>query len=175
VTFFSRVGDVWRVIVGKPTRGMLESQNDLVGAKSRSAALEMELREAKDTLETQRRRIEELEVNHQLNSSDHIETLLREAAAPLSQLRMQASLMDSGKEIAAAGVMVLASRLSDVLENVGMEPIGSTGDQIPYDSTMCEALSADSSFAEQEPVMVRFIGYRYKGVLLRKALVERST
>jgi molecular chaperone GrpE (heat shock protein) len=69
--------------------------------------------------------------------------------------------------------MALARQLTEAIEMAGLEPIAEFGKEVSFDPHMYEPLAADRSFSAGESVVVRFVGYRYKGRILRKALVER--
>ena len=92
---------------------------------------------------------------------------------PLSQLRMQHFLMEAGKDIPSRNIMVLVKQLAEVVEKAGLEPISRSGEEILFDTRIAEPLAADTAFAEGEVVVTKFNGYRYRGRIIRKALVAK--
>jgi molecular chaperone GrpE (heat shock protein) len=103
-----------------------------------------------------------------------MEQLLSELATPIAQIMTQAHLVDVGKEsVAAVDVIVLVKRMVRVLEDHGMKLEGQVGDVVPFDPDQHEPLSAEVSIVRGEQVVVRFRGISHKGVLLRKAGIEK--
>jgi len=80
--------------------------------------------------------------------------------------------MAVGREISGRSVMALANQMIAVLENHGLEPIGVTGEQVAFDPATCQALSAETAFQAGAIVTIRYVGYRYNGRVLRRALVD---
>jgi hypothetical protein len=64
-------------------------------------------------------------------------------------------------------------RMVRVLEDHGMKLEGQVGDVVPFDPDQHEPLSAEVSIVRGEQVVVRFRGISHKGVLLRKAGIEK--
>jgi molecular chaperone GrpE (heat shock protein) len=103
-----------------------------------------------------------------------MEQLLSELATPITQIMTQAHLVDVDKEtVATRDVIVLVKRMVRVLEDHGMELEGQVGDVVPFDPDQHESLSAEVSPIRGERVVVRFRGVSYKGVLLRKAGIDK--
>jgi molecular chaperone GrpE (heat shock protein) len=142
------------------------------------AATRIELQEARAALATERARIVALEqaqaaqVRDQVES--HLEALFTALAAPLSQLRLQAALLEAGTAVAAADVMALARRCIGEIERAGLEPIGVTGEVIQFAPESAQPLTEGGRLTPGDRVRVRFVGYRYHGRVLRKALVEHE-
>lgn len=174
MTVFDRFINAWLVFTGKPSAEARAAADELISLKSELARLRLDLREAHETVNALRERLQELESHTIRHSSDGMDGLFGTIAAPLSQLRLQDSLMEAGKEISSTSVMTLARHLMNAIETAGLEPIGSCGEEILFDPEQCGPLSADSSFSSGEPVVVRFVGYRYNGRVIRKALVEEA-
>ena len=169
-----RFDAAWSALLGKPTKETLKARQELVSMRRELAGVRLDLRGARETLADLRSRLEELESDHdEYAPDDRFQDLLEELAAPLSQLGMQYSLMEAGKDIAAKNIMVLVKQLSEITEKAGLEPISRAGEEIVFDTRIAEPLAADTAFAEGEVVVTKFNGYRYRGRIVRKALVAK--
>ncbi len=103
------------------------------------------------------------------------ERMVTDAATPLTQLMTQAHLLEvTGKPVQAADVLSVAKRLMRVFENEGVGWEGTVGATLLFDSDRHEPLGTDGDLVSGEPVMVRFVGVRYREQVLRKARVERA-
>lgn len=169
-----RIGQAWRVLLGKPTISEMDAQQEIVSLRRQLGEAALELHESAQMLTFQKSRLDDLQSATHCCETDPLEKRVEDLAAPLSQLRMQGSLLQSGKDISGRSVMALASKLADLLEEAVLEPIGTTGQEVDYDPQFCEQLSAAAGLADGETVTVKFVGYRYKGRLIRKALVDRK-
>ncbi len=167
-----RIIDAWLALIGKPSAEVRAAADEIASLNSDVARLNLDLRDAQETVSALREKLSELESHASQCSSDGLEGLFGKLAAPLSQMRLQDSLIATGKEVSGASVMALARQLMNAIESAGLEPIGACGEEIPFDSERCGPLSAYRSFSPGEPVVVRFIGYQYNGRVVRKALVE---
>jgi molecular chaperone GrpE (heat shock protein) len=174
MNLLNRLSDAWAAFMGRPTSQVRDLTDEMVSINRELAETRLELADARRALNLCRRRIEDAEANAGHSSADPLENLFLDLASFLSQLKMLAALMDSGSEIIGNSVMALVRQLIDAVEKAGMEPIAACGKEIPFDPRACEAMAADISFLPEEPVVVRFVGYRYKGRIIRKALVERN-
>lgn len=101
-----------------------------------------------------------------------VERLLADAGAPVAQLHTQSHLLEQGRPVQARDVMAVARRLMRVLEDHGLAPESSVGARVPFDPDRHEPLSAATAIRPGRPVVVRFVGMRYRDKLLRKAGVE---
>ncbi len=170
---FDRLADAWCALLGRPSVETQAVREELVAVKRELAVIKLDLHDATESLALCRARIEENDVEAVHRMNDPLEDLFIDLAPALSQLRMQAALMESGRDISAASVMALARQLAKAVEMSGLEPIAAFGKEVSFDPHVCEPLAADLSFSPGEAVVVRLIGYRYKGHIIRKALVER--
>jgi molecular chaperone GrpE (heat shock protein) len=170
---FTRLADAWCALLGKPSTEAQAMHEELVAIKRELAVIRLDLHDANEALALCRTRIEENGVDAAHRITDPLEDLFTDLAPPLSQLRMQAALLESGRDISAGSVMALARQLAEAVEMAGLEPIAAFGKEVSFDPHTCEPLAADLSFSPGETVVVRFIGYRYRGHIIRKALVER--
>lgn len=167
-----RLSDVWSAVRGKPTSGEHAVQAQVVSLRKRLSELGLELAEARDMLAAQQSRLEELADAEDDEPTEVLGALVSRIAAPLSQLRMQASLLESGKEISGRSVMALAAQVVGALESAGLEPIGAAGQEIPFDPQTCEPMASGRAFRPGDLVLVRFVGYVYQGAVVRKAIVD---
>jgi len=172
MTIRVRLSDMWSAVHGKPTSGEHAVQAHVVSLRKELGEVGLELAEARDLLAVQRSRLEELASAEKNEPTGALAGLFGSLAAPLSQLRMQASLLESGKEISGRSVMALAAQLADLLESAGLEPIGSTGKETPFDPQTCEPMVSGTTYQIGAAVLVRFIGYAYRGTVVRKAIVD---
>jgi molecular chaperone GrpE (heat shock protein) len=170
---FSRLADAWAALLGRPSVETQAVRDELVSVKRELAAIKLDLHEAREALALFRSRISERDDEDAHSLNDALEDLFTGIAPALSQLRMQAALMASGRDITASSVMALARQLMEAVQTAGLEPIAEFGKEVSFDPHMYEPLAADLSFSNGERVVVRFVGFRYKGRILRKALVER--
>ncbi len=169
-----RLSDVWAAVRGKPTSGEHAVQAHVVSLKKEIGELGLELAESREILVAQRSRLEEITSRENNRPAEDLKDLFTGLAAPLSQLRMQASLLETGKDITGRSVMALAGQVAALLESAGLEPVGVTGQEIPFDPQTCEPMASGGSFQPGEAVLVRFIGYTYQGPVVRKAIVDRT-
>jgi molecular chaperone GrpE (heat shock protein) len=174
VTFFTRLRNAWGALTGKPSEESLSMAPDVASVKRELAEIQLDLMDARKLLSVQRSTIDELRASLDSGIDHNLERLFREIATPLSQLRMQEALLESGTQVSGASVMALARQVAERVERSGLEPIGSFGETVDFDPQSCEPLSADSSLSWGEEVVIRFIGYRYGGRVVRKAMVERN-
>jgi len=169
-----RLYDAWKVLWARPSSGESAAQEELLDLRRRMAEHSLELQDARSALAALRSRLEGLEKETRVNGDNPLHELFENIAAPVSQLRMQRHMLDSGSSISGRSVMALAGQVVGFVEKVGLQPVGNTGEEIPYDPQTAEPLSRDSFPTRGEAVIVRFVGYRYQGKVLRKALVERK-
>lgn len=175
----SRIAAAWRALAGRRAAGSeAESDDEAVALRRDLAAAQLELQEARSALESERKRLaaaregEAAAVREGVESQ--IEELLTRLAAPLSQLRMQEALLGAGKPVAAGDVMSVARSLAGAVEDAGLEPIGTPGGALTFDPETARPLQADAAIGPGDETVVRFIGYRYHGRVIRKALVEKG-
>jgi molecular chaperone GrpE (heat shock protein) len=168
-----RLVNAWAALRGRPPAEARELRRELLVLQREFAEVRLELVDSRQAMNLFRKRIEDMGSDTSVPVDDTLEALLEDLVSPLSQLRMQAALLESGRQISGGSVMALARQLVEALENAGLEPLGAFGREIPFDPQTCDPLAADMVFHPGETVVTRFIGYRYRGRILRKALVER--
>lgn len=167
-----RFEDLWRALTGKPTRGEATALEEIGELRTRVHRLVQETNELRELTAIQRSRIDQLEAARVATPPDRLEALFDSVAAHLSQLRLQGHLMERGREISGRSVMALASHVVEAIENLGLERIGTPGEEIPFDPTTCRPINAGVSFESGQLVVVKFVGYRYNGNIVHKALVD---
>lgn len=167
-----RFEDLWRALTGKPTRGEAAALEEIAELRSRVDRLTQETRELRELTAIQRSRIDQLEAARVAAPPDRLEALFESVAAHLSQLRLQGHLMERGREITGRSVMALASHVIEAIESLGLEPIGTPGEEIPFDPATCRPINAGASFQPGQLVAVKFVGYRCKNNIVHKALVD---
>lgn len=175
MSMMNRLGDAWRALLGRRSPREFAATDEASALKRRLGSIEMELNEARETAAVQRLRLEQLESVCSADAGNSLEQLFADLAAPVSQLRMQASLMARGREVSGRSVMALASQVAETLENHGLEPIGVTGEELAFDPAICQPLNAGVTFGPGHAVLIKFIGYRYNGRILRRALVDSAS
>ena len=179
MTVLRRLVDAWRALLTGPPEKPCQEDDDVAVALRRDLAeAQLQLQEARDSLAVERKRLAAVEQAKASEVADGVaaqmEALLERLAAPLSQLRMQDALLEAGTDVAARDVMALVRTLARVVEDAGLEPIGEAGSVMPFDPDVAQPLGAAGDLAAGDEVQIKFIGYRYQGKVIRKALVERS-
>ena len=168
----NRLTDAWRALLGKPSKRESAMKEEMLTLRRRLEAMDLELKEAGETVAVQRLRLHKLDSTPSADADNLLEGVFGDVAAPLSQLRMQASLMAQGRDVSARSVMALASQVVETLEDHGLEPIGVTGEEAAFDPATCQGLKAGATFAPGHAITIKFVGYRYNGRVLRRALVD---
>jgi molecular chaperone GrpE (heat shock protein) len=106
---------------------------------------------------------------------DKIERLMIGAAAPVAQLLTQAHLLEAeGRPVQAKEVLTIAKRLVRLLEDEGLYTEGHVGESVNFDPNRHEPMGGDASIAPGQAGVIRFVGLRYRGNLVRKAGVEKA-
>jgi molecular chaperone GrpE (heat shock protein) len=165
---------IWNILRGRPTAAETAIQEHSVQLGRQLAEIQLDLMHTNDQLERCRSRLVELEGLLGQAVSSGADDLLRDLASPVSQLRTQAAMLESGADVTGRSVMALARQVISRLESAGLEPIGSVGEQCVFDPETCEALRAEDAMNPGEPAVIRFVGYRCGDGVVRRALVERS-
>lgn len=174
MTAWQRIKEAWRVLWGKSSVETLAAMQEITVLKERLAKLSSHLAQTELTLNQQATRIRELEHIVTTPQRDRLEEILRELVGPLSQLRLQAFLLEKGGDISSRSIMALARQVMERLERTGLEVIGAVGEEVSFDPQMYEPLNNEISFIQGDRVVIRFVGYRYQGAIMRRALVEKA-
>jgi molecular chaperone GrpE (heat shock protein) len=147
---------------------------DSTGSPSELRRLQLEVAERDRTITTLRGDVDRLTANQlrQINDAidSRLETVFSDTASVISQLLMQADLIENGAtQVPAKDVLRLARRLIRALEDAGIELQGSVGQRMVFDPNLHEALSTDEVIKRGQDVIVRLVGVAYKGRVLRKS------
>jgi molecular chaperone GrpE (heat shock protein) len=101
------------------------------------------------------------------------ERLCSEAGGPIAQLLTQAHLLEvEGKAVQARDVLAVARRLVRVLQDQGLELLGTVGEETAFDPNRHAPLGNDTTLSPGQKVRVRFVGVLLRGKVVRKAGVE---
>lgn len=173
-----RLAAAWRAMVSSATTPEAMPEEPTLALQRDLAATRLDLQETQTVLATERAHSAALEKAQatlvQEGIASRLEALFTDLAAPLSQLRLQAALLDAGTAVATADVMALARRCIAIVERAGLEPIGTTGEVVPFDPETAQLLGEGVPLAPGDTVRIRIVGYRYHLRVLRKAFVERE-
>ena len=165
-----RLSTAWRALVCPAPPPAAMDDEPAVALRRDLAATRLALQEAQAALATERARLAALEQAQAAQVRDRVasqlEALFATLAAPLSQLRLQAALLDVGTAVAATDVMALARRCMAEIECAGLEPIGATGEVVQFDPALAQPLTERAQIGPGDTVRVRFVGYRYHGRVL---------
>ncbi|MEW6348410.1 MAG: hypothetical protein AB1646_05075 [Thermodesulfobacteriota bacterium] len=167
-----RLVHAWKGLTGQADREIQANIREILSMRSRLAATEIELHKRSVLVSSQKSKLEAIEASRTDSTAAIAEDLFVALAAPLSQLRMQAWLMGSGKEISGRSVMALAAQIASLVQRAGLEPVGEPGERIRFDPELHQPLSAQERIECGASAVVRFPGYRYRGRILRRALVQ---
>ena len=178
MSLVQRLAAAWRALVSPSALPAPMPEDPTLMLQRDLAAIRLDLQETQAALVAERARTAALDKAQatlvQEGITAHLEALFIDLAAPLSQLRLQAALLDAGTAVAAADVMALARRCIAVVERAGLEPIGTTGEVMPFDPETAQALGEGVQIAPGDTIRIRIAGYRYHHRVLRKAFVEQE-
>ncbi len=169
-----RFSAAWKGFTGEAAQLIRACREEILSLKRQLAESELELQESKTVISGQRAVIEDFAAARTTPVAHPLEDLFQHLAAPLSQLRTQAFLIDSGKDISGQSVMTLAGQFATLVEKAGLEPVGKVGERVKYDPVLHQPLSAQASILDSEVVTVKFIGYRCNGRVIRRSLVQKD-
>lgn len=146
------------------------------GGAVRAVSLEMDLQDRDQQIERMRR---EFELERQRAEAQatgageaELEALVKRLAGPLSNLAVLRHRHESGQEVQLPDLFKLCERFEQELADRGLERIGQVGAETGFDPSVHQRLSGGDT-GEGDPVCVRFIGYRFSGKVLAKAMVTR--
>jgi rRNA-processing protein FCF1 len=81
-------------------------------------------------------------------------------------------MVEKNPDISAKDIIGFFSPLQQGVEGLGFVPIGRIGEGVIYNSEEHQPAGTEG-FKEGESVKIKYIGYRYKGKVLKKAMVGR--
>lgn len=180
MSFLHRLKAAWQALWFPHAKAMPESDDEeLLSLRRDLAGVRLELQEARDALAGERGRRKAHEEGQATMIKEGLQTYLEDVfcrlAAPLSQLRLQEALLESGVPVPSQDIMTLARQVAEAIKQAGLDPIGAPNTVMRFDPEAAQPLTENASFPPGEKVIVKFIGYRYQGQVLRKALVEKGT
>jgi molecular chaperone GrpE (heat shock protein) len=178
--FLKRLSSAWKAFCsasGDDSEATGENE-EVISLRCDLATLKLDLEKAHLSLSSTKRQIDDIELRQRVIAVQEAESRLDEMfanlAAPLSQLRMQQTLMESGRNISSQSVMALARQFADAVESMGLLPIGRIGETIEYDPQRFHPLSSEVVMKPGDRAVVRIIGYEREGRIIRKAFVEKE-
>ena len=148
------------------------TQNEIQSLRLELDEREKQVSQLKTELERQRR---EFEIRQQAGLQSGMTQLLTDLAAPLTQLRTQAHLVDvEHRTLSARDVLTVTRRLARSLEDYGLQLDDEIGAQAAFDPNLHEPLASAAALQAGQAVIVRFSRVSLNGKILRKAGVEAA-
>lgn len=143
--------------------------------RARVSALQMDLEDRDRLIQTMRQEYAALQAARDQTAAgagqEQLERLFKRLAGPMSNLAALAELSDSGKDVPAADLVSLFRTLEKEAARAGMERIGESGTDVPFDTAMHQRMSGGSVHAGTA-VTIRMPGYRMGDRILIKAMVS---
>jgi molecular chaperone GrpE (heat shock protein) len=141
------------------------------------AALRLDLQASEQKIQTLRQEVERLQSRQEQILQETValklETLMKDLAAPASQILTQADLLENqGKAVQARDVLTVARRMVRALERAGVTFVEPVGQQVAFDPNQHTPISASTPLQAGQPAVVRFAGVSFQGKLITKAIVE---
>ena len=147
------------------------------GDYARVATLEMDVKERDERIERLQREFALERRRAETASSGAvdagIEELARKAAGLFANLRAMCARHERGDEVRAGDVLKVAARIETLFAERGLEPLGEVDAEVPFDSRLHQRMSG-GDVSDGDPVRVRFVGYRFSGKIVAKAMVSRT-
>lgn len=100
-----------------------------------------------------------------------LEGLARQLATPLAQLGAMRAVLDTGREVRLEDIFKMIEKFENTLIKSGVTRIGAVGAVTAFDSRLHHCLSGPE-LQENNPVVIRFSGYRHGETILLKAMVN---
>ncbi len=152
-------------------------ETGLLDLQRENQSLRLSLKEKEESLQRLKGEVERLRAgqSQQLNENltARLAGLFGDVAAPASQLRTQADLLEKqGKPVQARDVLSVAQRLLRALERHGLAFDGQVGAETIFDPNQHTPLQSTGALQPGQPVRIRFSGVTYQGRRLYKAIVE---
>lgn len=147
--------------------------------RSRIRELELELEEARATLERLRDQVardrdEATEREHRAVDAA-VRELLASLAPAVTQLNTQGYLIErEGRPVRAGDVLQVVARLSRALEDAGLRVHDDVGERVAFDPALHEPLDAADALQPGDAALVRFAGIDHGSRTLRRAGVTRA-
>ena len=168
------LGNLLAALLGRCAPVRTDLPVDVAVLHSRVAALDMDLRERDQRIETMRNEYEHLQSLKERASEDagqeELEQFFKKAAGPLSNLAALIGAHGKGHAIELADLVTLVATLEKVFQRHGLERIGDVGEKIGFDVAIHQRMSG-GSVSEGKTVEVLVPGYRTQNRVLMKAMV----
>lgn len=98
---------------------------------------------------------------------------VRKTASSLVNLDTMKARAARGEEVRVQDMIKVADTFVRLLQERGLEPIATVDDEVPFDTSQHQRMSG-SAPTEGDPVRVRFVGYRFHGKIIAKAMVTQK-
>ena len=113
------------------------------------------------------------ETTFQERLNARLERFINDASGPAVQLLAQAYLLEKEhKPVQISDLLAVSRRLLGALERIGLEYEGQVGQRVPFDPERHALLDASDSLYPGEQAEIRFVGVRYRGKIIRKAILD---
>jgi molecular chaperone GrpE (heat shock protein) len=168
-----------RKLLGQSITALPQSDDRLLMLDREVQSLRLELAEQERSVASLKSELERQRNNQSTYIDEAVRAeivrLMTGMAAPVAQLLTQAYLLEAeGRPVQAKDVLAIAKRLARVLEDEGLSTEGHVGESVVFDPNRHEPLGGDTSIAPGQAGVIRFVGLRYRGDLVRKAGVEKA-
>ncbi|GAB4470291.1 MAG: hypothetical protein Kow00124_06340 [Anaerolineae bacterium] len=101
--------------------------------------------------------------------------MFRRLQPVMTQLPTLRRAVEEGAALSARDVLDLLAPLDEMMADLGFEPIGQAGAELPFDPTRHHPVGSGArAITPGSPVRVRYVGYMYNGAVLAKAEVTRA-
>ncbi len=174
---------IQRLFGDKPPSAARSEGEARSGNEARSLDLESEVQSLRLELAERGARIAALEQETDRERSSrrvdgmvegHVARWLESAAAPASQLKTQAHLVQvEEKPVQARDVLAVARQLLRVLEDAGMRFEGEVGDVVTFDPDRHRPLG-EASLSRGDQVRIRFVAVKLGERVIHKAGVDKA-
>jgi len=172
-SWVGRVKAAWGTLRAEKAPG----EGTAADLKTRVAALEMDLRDRDEEIRRLRQEYglqqEQAERQQATASAVGFEALARKLAPLFSQLATMQALADAGRAVRTEDILKLFGKVEQMLAGAGLVRVGTVGAAAPFDTRLHQRMSG-ADLRDNDPVTVRFVGYRLGETILLKAMVSRQ-
>lgn len=103
-----------------------------------------------------------------------LQEIFRALAPALVQLPTMRAGKKAGKRLKVDDLLTRFEQMERALRDQGIEPLGEVGEAVPFDPHLHALIDQDTDAAPGSPVVVRFVGYRFRDQVLKRAQVSRA-
>jgi molecular chaperone GrpE (heat shock protein) len=169
--------------VRESRRKLAEASRAVEGMQGSMATVRRDNEDLRERLAEKDEKIAELQSEYkrlrESGASDartNIDDERRQLFNDLSQMLVQwptvRNAIETGRDVKGRDLVGMLSRIDATFSRLGFETIGAVDAAVEFDERLHQpAGTADRVPVKGERVTVRFVGYRYKGEILRKAQV----